>query len=302
MKRTPIELDDFWASNAAHIRHGALRAKRVLEQRLSGEVYGYPTGLTVMDKYIRFLPAEYTLIGARPGTGKTALVLQLLQSIEKRKAESGDHRLAVFFSAEMDAGALVLRLACSRVGVPMFRIYQDDEITKEELNSVMAAVDTITKDMPIWVDETSAPTVDHMVAQLEMMLEGEEIAIVFFDYLELAGETSGTESLRIAEISRGLKRIAKQFQVPVIALAQLKRDVEERADKEPRMSDFMYGGERECDRMIAMVRNEDDEGIINCHVLKNRNGPMGVFHLRFHGPTMRFTSEVMVRTELNEQV
>lgn len=297
MKRNELELDEFFARGAAHIRHGALKARRMLDRAANGGPIGYHSGIRVMDEYIHFFDGEYTLFGARPGTGKTALALQLLQSVEQQRKERERPGMSIFFSAEMSSESLVTRIACTRVGVPMFKLRRG-EVSAEQIERVRAEITWVVDNYPIFVDETSTPTVSHMVDQIEILSEELPVDFVVFDYMELAGEEGGTEAIRVSKISRGLQRIAKSFDVPVLALSQLKRDVEERADKTPRMSDVKYGGEQEPHQIVLMVRNEIQPDFIDCHVVKNRNGPSGMFALKFDGPTMQFTSAE--RRDLND--
>lgn len=299
MKRNELELDEFFQRGAAHIRHGALKAGRMLDRAGSGQPIGYRSGLQSLDQYMHFFDGEYSLIGARPGTGKTALALQILQSVEEQRRARGKDGMSVFFSAEMSSESLVTRIACARAGVPMFNLRRG-EATPEQVEEVRKHINWVVDHYPIFVDETSTPTVSHMVDQIEVMSEVMPVDFVVFDYMELAGEEGGTEAIRVSQISRGLQRIAKTFDVPVLALTQLKRDVEERADRTPRMADIKYGGEQEPHQIMLMVSHETDQGIIVCHLVKNRNGPSGVFHLLFSGPTMRFSSAKLIRTELND--
>lgn len=297
MKRNELELDEFFARGAAHIRHGALSARRMLDRVAEGKPIGYRSGLRVMDEYIHFFDGEYSLIAARPGTGKTALALQLLQSVEEQRRARGERGMSVFFSAEMSSESLVTRIACARAGVPMFKLRRG-EVSPDQIDKVRAEIAWVVENYPIFVDETSTPTVSHMVDQIEILSEQMPVDFVVFDYMELAGEEGGTEAIRVSKISRGLQRISKSFDIPVLALSQLKRDVEERAEKTPRMSDIKYGGEQEPHQAVLIVRNEMQPEYLDCHVVKNRNGPPGIFSLKFDGPTMRFTSAE--RKDLNE--
>src|SRR5690606_25530434 len=148
----------------------------------------------------------------------------------------------------------------------------------------------------VYIDESPAPTLEHMIEQLNALVEsGQQIAMVLFDYTELAGEYDRDESRRVNKISRGLAAIAKRFACPVLTLSQLNRDIEARADKTPAMRDLMHGGERDAACILILVRpwsydKSAPRELINGHIVKNRFGKQGDVTLGFDETSLRFYS------------
>lgn len=294
-----MDMNQFFSNNAQPMAVGAAKAQAIIERRMRGEVFGYRFPIDSLDKYVRLLPSELLLIAARASVGKTAMALQILEGVERQRIERGVEGVTVMFSAEMAHDALVLRLASARCGVPVHDFYNDDTLDPATLRRLMEATEQVEKEVPVYVDETSAPTIAHMVEQLELLAR--PISLVVFDYIELAGErVDGNENQRIAEINRGLKRIAKRFNCPVVGLSQFSRDIDKRADGKPKSSDLMYGGEREADKIIGLVPNAEHDTIVDAHVLKNRNGPKGMVPLWYKGKEMKFYAAEIQKHDLNQ--
>lgn len=297
-----VNLDEFWRNVPTQFSVGFANARADLQARLdTGIVPGYKTGIRVLDEFLRFVPSEYTLIGARSGGGKTALGMQIIEAVEIQKnIREWDRTITVMFSAEMDRKTLAMRHAAKKTGIPQARI-MGEYATDDEIRQYMAAMEDGGEFYrQVWVDESSSPTIQHMVDQLSILREEWEIGLVLFDYIELSGESGSTENLRVAAISRGMKAIAKTFGCPTIGLSQLNREIEKRADKTPKMSDIMYGGEREPDRILLLARDEQDETRTEAYMVKNRNAAMGTATLVFDGARMTFQSADVKREELNE--
>jgi replicative DNA helicase len=300
-KRKHVDLDEFWRSHPAQFTVGFASAKAKLEERLrTGIVPGYKTGINVLDEFIRLVPREYTLIGARSGSGKTALGMQLIDAVEEqRRNREWENSITVMFSAEMDKETLASRHAAKVTGIPQARI-NSEYATDDEIRQHISAMEEAARYYGnVWIDESSAPTLQHMVDQLAILQEEWTIALVLFDYIELSGEGGNSENLRIAAISRGMKAISKKFDCPTVGLSQLNRDIEKRADKMPRMSDIMYGGEREPDRILLLSRSEDQDKRTDGYIVKNRNGPLGQTVMLFDGARMTFSSATVKSTPLN---
>ena len=301
-KLAPIDVEDFFRTSAQPAAVGARQAQIWVDGLKKGIAPGYKTGIGGIDKMLRLLPSTYLSIGARAGVGKTSLGMQLIENVEVQRQASGDKSVTFVASAEMDARTLMARMAAKNCGVSLHRV-QMAEATMQELDAFSWELDRLADDVRFWIDETSAPTIEHMIEQLSIMSEEYTIGMVLFDYVELAGERERNEALRVASINRGLKRIAKKFDCPVVGLSQLSRDIEKRADRKPKLSDLMQGGEREPDAIIMLV--EDDEvdvkegfKFINGHVVKNRNGPTGVVPLLFDGARTKFLTAEVERTEI----
>lgn len=292
----------FFTENLLPWSFGIKEAAHQVAGVLNGKAIGYRAGWVNLDRMLRLVPGELTLIGARAGTGKTAFGMQLAENVMKQMIANGDEGLVVVFSAEMSASALAKRTACGLAGVPVWKV-DNGEITKDEGARVLEQL-RLLEAWPFVVDQTTSPTLEHMIQQIQVYAEEATIRLVLFDYMELAGEFAKEESQRVAKIGRGLHSLARKFNCPVVALSQLNRDIERRAKKKPMLSDLMHGGEREPDRVVMLVRpallDEDaDDKLVNVYVVKNRNAPQGETTLLFDAPNMRFQSAQVVRHELN---
>lgn len=299
-----MDASAFFNENLLPWSFGIKEAARQIEGVLDGRPIGYRSGWANLDKMLRIVPGELTLIGARAGTGKTAFGMQLAENVMKQMIANGDEGLVVVFSAEMSSSALAKRTACGLAGVPVWRVDNGD-ITRDEGRRILDMLKTLEA-WPFVVDQTTAPTLEHMIEQMQVYAEEATIRLVLFDYMELAGEFAKEESLRVAKIGRGLHSLARKFNCPVVALSQLNRDIERRAKKKPMLSDLMHGGEREPDRVVMLVRpalldESEDDRIVNVYLVKNRNAPLGETVLLFDAPNMRFQSAQVTRTELNPQ-
>lgn len=298
-----IDPEVFFRENMTDVGHAINRALDMVDDMESGQT-GFKLGINVLDQYMELMPGELTTIGARSGTGKTAIGMQIMHSVLKALDESGRPGKVCVFSAEMNGETLMLREACARENVPMWKI-RKRTATNVEYQRVRDRLDSMRSDR-LLLDESSAPTLEHMLSQLEMVRdEYGKVAFVLFDYTELSGEFERVESQRIAKISRGLKAIAKAYRCPVLTLSQLNREIEGRSDKTPTMRDLMHGGEREPDCILIMVRpwlydNAQQKELVYAHVVKNRNGPLGQAVMLFHDQIMRFESAEIFRSELED--
>ncbi len=283
---------------------GIKEAARQIEGVMDGRLIGYRSGWANLDGMLRLIPGELTVVGARAGTGKTAFGMQLAENVMKQMVANGDEGLIVIFSAEMSANSLAKRTACGLAGVPVWKV-DNGEITKEEGRRVLEKLRELEA-WPFVVDQTTAPTVEHMIEQIQIYADEAPIRLVMFDYMELAGEFAKEESQRVAKIGRGLHGLSRKYNCPVVALSQLNRDIERRAKKKPMLSDLMHGGEREPDRVVMLVRpylfdESEDERIVNVYMVKNRNAKQGETTLLFDAPNMRFQSAQVVRHDLNQE-
>lgn len=287
--------DEFFRKNLLPSAFAVQRAKDRLAA-FQAKTGSYRTGLKVLDDQFRLLPSELTVIGARAGTGKTAWAMQIIHAVLMQLEEQGTPGCIALFSAEMDGETLMLREACALEQMPLWRV-QHGDLTEAEERRLTERLDTLDNNRFL-IDESPAPTLEHMLEQLDAVSgERAPVRFVVFDYTELSGEFDKVESQRIAKIGRGLKGIAKHFACPVLTLSQLNRDSENRSDKPPSMRDLMHGGEREPDRIVILVRpwltdRSKPRDLVNCHVVKNRNGPLGDVALSFDESRMRFHSAV----------
>jgi len=297
----PIE---FFSTNLSDINFSINEALDFVDELETGRV-GFKIGIKNLDEKLSLMPGELTSIAARSGSGKTAIAMQIVYSVLKTLENTKRPGKICIFSAEMQGKNLMMREACARERIPYWKVL-DNLITSDERQRVRERLNALRTDR-IRIDESSSPTLEHMISQLQIVQdEFGKIAFVLFDYTELAGGFDGTnEGQRIAKISRGLKAIAKKFHCPVLTLSQLNRDIEGRTDRTPTMRDLMHGGEREPDCIMIFVRpwlydKTEQRELVNAHIVKNRNGPLGDTVLLFHDEIMRFESAEVYRSDLNE--
>jgi replicative DNA helicase len=263
--------------------------------RNSGELTGVPTGFADLDADTGGLqPGELTIIAARPGMGKTALALNLARNA------AVDHRKKVaIFSLEMTKRSLVLRLlsADSKVDLTSLRKGYGNA---DHYRRIQTAANQLAN-AAIWMDDSGTITILEVKAKCRRLHSEHGLDLVMLDYLQLAHGNTPTHrrDLEIAEISHGLKALAKELDIPVVALSQLNRGPEQRdPDKRrPNMGDLRESGAIEQDAdLIAFIyrdyvysRKEEDRGIAELIVAKQRNGPTGTIKLQFDEHYARFS-------------
>ncbi len=251
-----------------------------------GDLTGLPTGYSVLDQMTGGLQdGDLFIIAARPSMGKTAFALNLARNV----AVTGGGRVAIF-SLEMTTQSLVMRLLSSEAQVDGSG-FRNGFIPKESYNGLVAAADRLSN-AEIWIDDSPAPTVLEMRAKCRRMHAQQGLDLVIVDYLQLAHGDSNTQSREqeISEISRGLKGLAKELKIPVIALSQLNRGPETRKDdKRPILADLRESGAIEQDAdVIAFIYRDvvynpetTDQDLAELIIRKQRNGPTGTVKLEF---------------------
>jgi replicative DNA helicase len=269
--------------------------------RPTGTVGGYSTGIESLDKLCGgFNAGELTIIGARPGQGKTALVVSIMRNLAKQNIPCG------LFSLEMTKSELIQRLASQESEVYAYKIKQN-ELNNLDKDSLKRAVDRMA-DWNLKISEDGYLNIRKLRTKATMWKNKFGIKIIFLDYLQLMESVNPKETNRvniIGEISRGLKLLAKELQIPVIALSQLSRRVDERQDKMPMMSDLRESGsiEQDADVIWMMLRPEfyyeassttkigdreyPNENLCIIDQVKMRSGSTGIKPLYFDGPLMR---------------
>lgn len=270
-------------------QRGKSRLKDYQSQRPGMVVeFGFPE----LDDKMSMLKGCFYLLAARPGVGKTALAMQIME----RTART--HKLPiVFFSAEMDAATIALREATARTKVSYWDVVKG-KATPAQYGLVESQLGE-WQGMGIHLDESSSPTLEYMAEQLSFVQAAYGgLGLVVFDYLELAGGFEGEQNQKVTKVAKGLKAIAKKFDTPVLALMQMNRASDDHAT--PTLADLMYGGEREADGVLVLKKRMSDNGkvLIDMHVVKHRHGPTGMATVGFTGDTMRFVQVVVKRTEL----
>jgi replicative DNA helicase len=268
------------------IRQVVLNALEKIENasKQSGAVTGIPTGFTDLDYRTAGLqPSDLILVAARPSMGKTAFVLNIAQHVAFREAKS-----VAIFSLEMSKEQLVNRLFSleSRVDAQALRTGNLSDADWEQLIEGAG----IIGDSKLIIDDTPGISISEMRSKCRKYKLEQGLDIIIIDYLQLmTGSGRGNESRQqeISDISRSLKGLARELSVPVVALSQLSRAVEQRPDKRPMMSDLRESGAIEQDADVIMFIYRDDyynkdselKGISEIIIAKQRNGPIGTVNL-----------------------
>jgi len=269
---------------------------KTLEKRYAnrGVPSGVPTGFTKLDILTSGLqPSDLIILAARPSMGKTALAL----NIARNAAVESNVAVAVF-SLEMSKEQLSMRVLCSESRVNASRL-QDGFLTGEDFTSITDAADILEKTPIFFDDSPDMKALDIRVKARRLKMK-ENLGLVIIDYLQLmeASRKNDRRDLEISEISRALKNLAKELNIPVIALSQLNRALEKRNDKHPQLSDLRESGslEQDADLVLFIYRDEvynkgmdnPNRGLAEIMLAKNRNGPTGKVDLAFLASYTRF--------------
>ncbi|MEY2341517.1 replicative DNA helicase [Acidithiobacillus sp. IBUN Pt1247-S3] len=259
-------------------------------------VTGLPTGFVELDEMTSGLhPEQLLVIAGRPAMGKTAFAMNIVEHVvcERKKG-------VAVFSMEMPVRELLLRHIASLGRIPQGRI-RSGQLGQDDWPRIGTAVGLLNP-APLYLDTSSSLTIGEMRAKLRQVRRKMELSLVVVDYLQLMNAGArhrGNRVSEIAEISRGLKVLAKDLQVPVIALSQLNRGVESRTEKRPLLSDLRESGsiEQDADMIFLLYRDEvynrdkeEVKGLAEVIVAKQRNGATGSVRLEFAGEYSRFSN------------
>ncbi len=257
-------------------------------------ITGIPSGFGDLDKLTAgFQPSDLIIIAGRPSMGKTAFALNIAQYAAVERAVP-----SAIFSLEMSKEQLALRMLCSEAMVDAHKV-RTGFLGKEDWPRLINAAGSLSQ-APIFIDDTPALSVLEMRAKARRLKSDQDIGLIIVDYLQLMQGRAGTErrEQEISEISRSLKAMAKELDVPVLALSQLNRKVEDRPNKRPQMSDLRESGAIEQDADVIMfiyrdeVYNRSEEnpkrGKAEIIIAKQRNGPTGTVLLAFVGKYSSF--------------
>jgi replicative DNA helicase len=261
-----------------------------------GAFTGVATGYSKLDEMTTgFQAGDLVIIAGRPSMGKTTLAV----NIAEHAAISGKVPAAIF-SMEMTAEQVTLRMIASLGRVSQSHL-RKGTLSAEDWPRITSATEVLAQ-APIFIDETPALTPVELRARARRLKREKGLGLIIVDYLQLMSVygTKENRATEISEISRGLKALAKELQVPVIALSQLNRSVEQRTEKKPVMSDLRESGaiEQDADVILLIYREEVYEpnttrkGIADIIVAKQRNGPTGDVQLAFLGEFTRFENLV----------
>jgi replicative DNA helicase len=246
-------------------------------------VLGLATGFPDLDRLtLGFMPADLIILAARPSMGKTALALQWAHAFALKQIP------VAFFSLEMSKEQLGMRSLAIESKCNSHNL-RTGKVTADDWESLAFASEILSK-APIFIDDTPALTVFDLRSKVRRLKREKQIGAVIVDYLQLmeAGIRKENRVQEVSFISRQLKKVAKELSIPVIALSQLNRAVEERADKHPKLADLRESGalEQDADCVFFLYRPEvygipQTEGLAELSIGKQRNGPLGTVKLLF---------------------
>ena len=293
------------AERGARGRKGFLPLKEILPRAVDridvlhqsgGDITGISTGYKEFDKLTAGLQkGDLIIIAGRPSMGKTTLAVNIAEN-----AAIGSKVPTAIFSMEMPAEQLAFRMISSLGRVDQSHL-RTGRFPDEDWSRINTAVQLMA-DAPIFIDDTAALSPTEIRARARRLKREHGLGLVVLDYLQLMHVPGSKENraTEISEISRSLKALAKELEVPVIALSQLNRSVEQRQDKKPVMSDLRESGaiEQDADLIIFIYRDEvynpetPRKGIADINVAKQRNGPVGDFTLTFVGKYTKFENWV----------
>jgi replicative DNA helicase len=260
-----------------------------------GEVAGVRTGFKELDQLIGTLgPGSLNIIAARPAMGKTAFALTIAQNAALKEGVG-----VGIYSLEMPAAQLTLRMMCSEARIDMNRV-RLGQLTDRDFSRLVDVASRLSE-APIYIDDTPDLTLMELRARARRLVSQNQVGLIIIDYLQLmsgpgSGKSGENRQQEIAAISRGLKALARELGVPIIALSQLSRAVEARPNKRPMLSDLRESGsiEQDADLVMFIYRDEyynphsEKAGIAEIIVGKQRNGPTGTVELQFHASHVRF--------------
>ncbi len=268
----------------------------LIERGNKNTLIGLPSGFVDLDNLtLGFQNGDLIIVAGRPSMGKTAFVLNIAEHVALK-----EEKTVALFSLEMSAEQLVLRLLSANTGVPAHKL-RTGNLETEEWNA-LALSSAAFHNNKIYIDDTAGLTPASMRSRARRLKrEVKDLGLVVIDYIQLmqGARAQDNRATEVSDISRSIKALARELNVPVIALSQLSRKVEERSDKRPVMSDLRESGaiEQDADLILMLFREEyyrpDDasiKGMVELIIGKQRNGPTGSVKLTFLGETMRFAN------------
>ncbi|ASW44395.1 replicative DNA helicase [Clostridium isatidis] len=281
------------------LERGFLEIERLFNNR--GAITGVGSGIRDLDaKTSGFQKGDMVLIAARPSMGKTTFALNIAEH-----AALVENKSVVIFSLEMSKEQLAYKLLCSEANVDMLKL-RTGNLDDDDWERIARATGPLSK-AKIFIDDTAGLSVMEMRSKCRKIKMEHGIDLILIDYLQLMSGSSGSESRQqeVSEISRSIKALAKEMQCPVIALSQLSRAPEQRADHRPMLSDLRESGsiEQDADLVMFLYRDEyynketEEKGIGECIIAKQRNGPVGTVKMAWIGSHSKFANLEMVYKE-----
>ncbi len=270
-----------------------------------GMLRGVPTGFTALDNILSGLqPSDLIVIGARPSLGKTTFVLDIA-----RNAALKTNLSVGIFSIEMSREQVIDRFIAAESQVPLWKLRTGRINDDLEFQMIQASLDRLSQ-ANIFIDDTASPNILQMRSMARRLQIEHGLALLVVDYLQLIAPRTNSENMvqQITEISRGLKALARELHVPILAVSQLSRGVEQRDNKTPRLSDLRESGsiEQDADVVLFIYRKDRDradlppeeQNVAEILVAKHRNGPLGTVRLKFDQERVTFRN---METRYNEE-
>ena len=280
------------------LERGFLEIERLFKNR--GEITGVGSGIKDLDaKTSGFQSGDMVLIAARPSMGKTTFALNIAENAALREGKS-----VVIFSLEMSKEQLAYKLLCSEANVDMLKL-RTGALDDRDWENIARATGPLSK-AKIYIDDTAGVSVMEMRSKCRRLKMEYGIDLILIDYLQLmSGSSSENRQQEVSEISRSIKAFAKEMHCPVIALSQLSRAPEQRADHRPMLSDLRESGsiEQDADVVMFLYRDEyynkesEDKGTAECIIAKQRNGPVGTVKMAWVGSMSKFADLELVHTD-----
>ena len=283
---------------SAVLERGFLEIERLFNNK--GEITGVGSGFKDLDaKTSGFQKGDMVLIAARPSMGKTTFALNIAEHAALREGKK-----VVIFSLEMSKEQLAYKLLCSQANVDMLKLRTGNLEDKDWENIARASGPLAAA--KIFIDDTAGVSVMEMRSKCRRIKMEHGIDLILIDYLQLMSGSGESRQQEVSEISRSIKAIAKEMQCPVIALSQLSRAPEQRADHRPMLSDLRESGsiEQDADLVMFLYRDEyynketEEKNIGECIVAKQRNGPVGTVKLAWLGQFSKFGNLDVVHRDM----
>ena len=272
-------------SNFVHIKELLKDAyERAAHAKESDDYSGISTGFRELDVLLGgFQKSDLVIVAARPSVGKTSLALDMM-----RHASLVEKKNVAFFSLEMSNMQIMDRLLGMQSGIPFWEI-RTNKLTEEKVVKLANTMGELA-DANIYVDDMAGQHINQVRTKARRLALEQGVDIIFVDYLQLMhGNSKESRTLEVAEVSQGLKNLAKELNVPVVALSQLSRAIEQRQGRRPQLSDLRESGsiEQDADVVLFLDREEtwnpdtEKKGTAEVFVAKHRNGPTGIIDLAF---------------------
>ncbi|MFH0943175.1 MAG: replicative DNA helicase [Candidatus Beckwithbacteria bacterium] len=274
--------------NFIHIKDALAESFDRLDElhKQAGGMRGVPTGFYDLDNVLAGLQqSNLIILAARPGMGKTSLALNIAQQASvKYKIPVG------FFSLEMSQEELVDRLLVSQADIDAWKL-KTGKLNEQDFTKLSDAMGELAE-APLYVDDTPGMSIMEMRTKARRLQVENNVKLIVVDYLQLAHSRNLENRVQeISEVSMGLKNLARELKIPVLALSQLSRAVEHRGNPKPQLADLRESGGIEQDADVVMfLFHEDENDLENCKLTlaKHRNGPLATINLRFRGDRIKF--------------